>query len=240
MTDTPTAQLDDLARACRILVMEGHGDFSLGHVSLRDPAGRGFWLKRNQYGLGEIRSALDFILVSMNGEKLAGEGGLHSEWPIHAAILQARPDVAVVAHTHPTHACVVSASAGGLSPYTLDADYFAAVPRHDAEVALIVTMEQGRSLAASLGAHDAVLLANHGVAFCGRSIAHATCVGVFLERACRAELMGRRALADATFPNAATRAARHAQIMTPQHVEHTWSFLKRKLEAAHPAARAVY
>ncbi|MCK9508892.1 MAG: class II aldolase/adducin family protein, partial [Pigmentiphaga sp.] len=29
--------LDKLARACRILEMEGHGDMTLGHVSMRDP-----------------------------------------------------------------------------------------------------------------------------------------------------------------------------------------------------------
>ena len=29
--------LDELARACRILEMEGHGDMTLGHLSLRDP-----------------------------------------------------------------------------------------------------------------------------------------------------------------------------------------------------------
>ena len=92
--------LDKLAKACRILEKEGHGDMSLGHVSLRDPQGRGFWLKRNRAGLGEIRGPRDFVLVSFSGEKLSGEGGRHSEWPIHSQILQRRPDVQVVAHTH--------------------------------------------------------------------------------------------------------------------------------------------
>ena len=50
-----TEALERLAKACRILEKEGHGDMSLGHVSLRDPDGRGFWLKRNRAGLGEIR-----------------------------------------------------------------------------------------------------------------------------------------------------------------------------------------
>ena len=58
-----TEELDKLARACRILEMEGHGDMTLGHLSLRDPQGRGYWLKRNAYGLGEITSAADFVLV---------------------------------------------------------------------------------------------------------------------------------------------------------------------------------
>ena len=46
--------LAKLARASRILELEGHGDLSLGHLSLRDPEGRGFWLKRNRIGLGEV------------------------------------------------------------------------------------------------------------------------------------------------------------------------------------------
>ena len=34
--------LDELARACRILEMEGHGDMTLGHVSFRDPNKQNF------------------------------------------------------------------------------------------------------------------------------------------------------------------------------------------------------
>src|ERR1700758_5478154 len=109
-SDLPAA-LTDLARACRILEMEGHGDMTLGHLSLRDPAGRGFWLKRNRFGLGEIRGPGDFVLVDFDGRQLAGEGGRHSEWPIHSEILRRWPEVTVVAHTHPFHACVFSAAA---------------------------------------------------------------------------------------------------------------------------------
>src|SRR3546814_8252262 len=49
----------------------------------------------------------DFVLVSFDGVKLEGEGGMHSEWPIHAEILRARPDVQVVAHTHPFFASLL-------------------------------------------------------------------------------------------------------------------------------------
>ena len=48
----------------------------------------------------------------------------------------------VVAHTHPFHACVFSASLDPLQPFGLDADYFIDVPRHDDEVALITTKER--------------------------------------------------------------------------------------------------
>ena len=224
-----TEALERLAKACRILEKEGHGDMSLGHVSLRDPDGRGFWLKRNRAGLGEIRGAQDFVLVSFAGEKLSGVGGRHSEWPIHAEILKARPDVQVVAHTHALHASVFSGCNEPLLPYTLDADYFAELPRHQDEVALITTAEEGAALARSLGAHFAVLMANHGVTFCGTSVEHATCVGVFLEKACRAHLLGKAAGMQPDRLGAQVRAKRHAQIMTPAHIEHSWDYFCRML-----------
>jgi L-fuculose-phosphate aldolase len=221
--------LQRLAQACRILEKEGHGDMSLGHVSLRDPDGRGFWLKRNRAGLGEIRGARDFVLVSFAGEKLAGEGGRHSEWPIHAEILKRRADVQVVAHTHALHASVLSGSSEALLPYTLDADYFVELPRHADPVALITTAAEGAALAQSLGPHFAVLMANHGVTFCGTTVEHAACVGVFLEKACRAHLLGKAAGLEPSALEDEVRAKRHAQIMTPAHIEHSWDYFCRML-----------
>jgi L-fuculose-phosphate aldolase len=222
-----TQTLERLAQACRILERAGHGDMSLGHVSLRDPEGRGFWLKRNRAGLGEIRGPQDFVLVSFSGEKLAGEGGRHSEWPIHAEILKRRPDVQAVAHTHALHASVLSGSSEPLLPYTLDADYFVDLPRHADEVALVTTPAEGAALAESLGPHFAVLMANHGVTFCGTSVEHATCVGVFLEKACRAHLLGKAAGLQPNPLRSEVRARRHAQIMTPAHIEHSWDYFCR-------------
>src|SRR6266567_3710012 len=117
------ASLDELARACRILEMEGHGDMTLGHLSLRDPQRRGFWLKRNRIGLGEVLGADDFVLVDWDGRQLAGSGGRHSEWPIHSEILRMRPDVqSSHIRTRSTPACFrprsTRCSRLGLTPIT--------------------------------------------------------------------------------------------------------------------------
>lgn len=226
-----TELLDHLARACRILEMEGHGDMSLGHLSLRDPQGRGFWLKRNRIGLGEVLGPDDFVLVDWDGKQLMGNGGRHSEWPIHGEILRARPDVSVVGHTHPFHACVFSASTKSLQPFTVDADYFDELPRHVADVALITAPDEGVALARALGASFAILMANHGVTFCGTSVAHATCVAIFLEKACKAQLAGMSAGLQFSTPSPAIRRKRHQQIMTPIHWEHSWNYFCRKLQA---------
>ena len=101
--------------------------------------------------------------------------------------------------------------------------------RHVADVALIKTREEGLAMAQPLGAHYAVFLANHDDTFCGTSVEHATCVGVFLEHAYRAHVAGAAAGFKATMPERATREKRQSQMMTAVHVEHTWAYLERKL-----------
>ncbi len=222
--------LADAARACRILDMEGHGDMTLGHLSVRAKDGVGFWMKRNQIGLGEVLGADDFVLVDWQGRQVAGSGGRHSEWPIHSEIFRARSDVNVVAHSHPFYASVFSAAIEPLQPYTLDADYFTDVPRHEDEVALVTTVDEGQGLARSLGGHFAVLMGNHGVTFCGTTIEQAVCVGIFLEKACKAHIIGRTAELPTKMPGSGVRSKRHQQIMTPVHWQHSYRYFCRKLE----------
>jgi L-fuculose-phosphate aldolase len=244
-TDMDTAtreRLTEAARACRILDMEGHGDMTLGHLSVRETNGRGFWMKRNQIGLGEVLGVEDFVLVDWDGQKIAGSGGRHSEWPIHSEIFRARADVNVVVHSHPFHASVFSAAVEPLLPYTLDADYFTELPRYEGDAALVVTNEEGQDIARTLGGNFAVLLANHGVVFCGTGVEHATCIGIFLERACKVHLTGRAAELKAGFPDRAARDKRHSQIATAAHFDHSWRYFCRKLEAQTngKAAQAVF
>lgn len=229
-------RLTEAARACRILDMEGHGDMTLGHLSVRAESGAGFWMKRNRIGLGEVLGPDDFVLVDWDGTQLAGDGGRHSEWPIHSEIFRARPDVNVVVHSHPLYASIFSAAVEPLQPYTLDADYLVDVPRHEADVALLAHKSEGAALARALGRHFAVFIANHGVTFCGKSVEHAVCVGIFLEKACRVQLTARATDLRRSMPSRAVRAKRHQQIMIPVHWEHCWQYFCRKLEARSGAA----
>lgn len=223
-------ELRKLAAACRILEMEGHGDLVLGHLSWRDPQGRGIWMKRSEIGLGEVMGPEDFILLDFDGKKMQGSGRSHSEWPIHSEIMLARPDVHVVAHTHPIHASIMSGSNAVLHPYTVDADKFREVPRFDRSTALINDKETAQDLAKALGTHDVVFLANHGVTFCGASVEYATCIGIFLERACRIEVIASRAGFECLPLSDEARAFRHRQVVSDAHIRHCWAYFVRKLE----------
>jgi L-fuculose-phosphate aldolase len=228
--DLETA-LSELAYGCRILHMEGHADMTLGHLSLRDPDGRGVWLKRSGIGLGEVRDAGDFVLIDFEGQRLSGDGRLHKEWPIHTEILRQRPDVSMVGHSHPFHATAFSAMDVELSAVTNEAVYLGGAPgRFGETTGLIDTPALGVSLARDLGSASTVLMRNHGIAFVGPSIATGTMMGVFLERACRSQLalLATGLAYSATAPEEI--AQKTGEIFDPGLIETFWAFFKRRAD----------
>ena len=87
------------ALACRALAAAGQADMVWGHASVRDPGGRGVWMKSAGWGLEEV-DASTIILVGADGEVLDGTGPRHIEYLIHTEIMVARADVGAVVHTH--------------------------------------------------------------------------------------------------------------------------------------------
>src|ERR687888_1295901 len=144
---------DDLRAAvalgCRILGVEGHGDLVWGHVSARDPEGRGVWMKASTLGFEEIGPD-NVLLVSWDGDVLAGEGRRHAEYPIHTELMRARGDVQSVVHTHAPWAVAFASTERPLRPVSHEATLFVPpeVARFTETGDLILTPELGASLAA--------------------------------------------------------------------------------------------
>lgn len=230
------ATLHDLARAHRILDLEGHNDMSLGHLSWRDPEGRGLWLKRGNIGLEEVHGE-DFVLLSFDGEVLEGTGIRHLEWPIHAEILRARRDVNVVAHTHPFHATVLSATAAQIRPYTNEGVWFTeTVRRFTITSDLINSPQLGRELVTALGPAEAVLLRNHGAVFVGDDVRAATLAGVFLEKASKVQLTLASSGIEHTYPDADEITQKRLTIYPDRAVENFWQYYNRKLDRVEGSA----
>jgi ribulose-5-phosphate 4-epimerase/fuculose-1-phosphate aldolase len=231
-------QLVELARAHRILALNGHVNMSLGHMSWRDPEGRGVWLKRAGLGFEEV-TPNDFILIDLDGRQLLGDGRRHAEWPIHAEIMRARPDVAVVAHSHPLHSTVFSACDACLQGVCHEG-----VILHDMVAyykqtrGLIVTPDQGRELAETLGDKAVVLMKNHGVTTCGPTIGAAALAAIFIERACSAQLMAEASQLPWSGPSAEELVAGGAARLelNPNAVADFWSYFGRRLDV-HERAR---
>jgi len=189
LSNSLRADLDELARACRVLELEDQGDRVVGHMALRDPDGRGLWMKRAGVALGEIYDARDFVLLDFDGNKLAGDGKSHGEWPIHSEILRLRPEINATAHTHPFYASVYSAAEEPLMTIVpRSTTQPIRPPRFDDGDDLICTKEVAAAMVESMGGHNAVLLRNHGIVTCGANIEDPVLVAIALEKMCREAL----------------------------------------------------
>lgn len=179
-----------IAAACRVLQAVGQGDMVWGHVSVRDAAGRGVWLKGSGLGFDEVTEA-DCVLLSWSGEILAGDAGRHMEYPIHTEIMAARPDVGGVVHTHPLYSVAFASLGRPLRALSHEGAQFSPpdVPRFTQTGDLVQTAELGRDLALVLADRSAALMPRHGIVTVAPSLGEAVGAAVHLERACQLELL---------------------------------------------------
>jgi ribulose-5-phosphate 4-epimerase/fuculose-1-phosphate aldolase len=157
-----------LVDGCHILDREGITD-SFGHVSIRIPGTQAFLTIA---GVSPGCATLDrLIMLDLEGHYLGGDKASPYEWPIHARIMRARPEVMSVAHTHSRWSALFSVIKGGLPAIHMYAKFLpAGGPPIYAPAGLIGTFERGEALAATLKDTNAVLLRAHGDAVVGASL----------------------------------------------------------------------
>ena len=179
-------QFEDLVIANRILARECVVD-GFGHVSMRHPgrADRFFMSRSRSPELVVVDDIMEFDLdcnpIDQRGRTMYGER------PIHGAIYKYRPDVGSVVHNHAHEVIPYSVTkvpmrqiihtAGGMGrevPVWDIRDEFG-----DTDL-LVRTMEQGQSLARSLGENAAALMRGHGCVVAGKTVRDAVRIAVYL------------------------------------------------------------
>lgn len=160
-----------LVDGCHILDREGITD-SFGHVSIRIPGPEAFLTIA---GVSPGCATVDrLIMLDLEGHYLGGDKASPYEWPIHARILRARPEVMSVCHTHSKWSALFSVIKGGLRPIHMYAKFLpAGGPPIYPAAGLIGSFERGEALAATLKDSNAVLLRAHGDAVVGTSLEQA-------------------------------------------------------------------
>jgi L-ribulose-5-phosphate 4-epimerase len=162
---------EKLVDGCHILDREGITD-GFGHVSVRIPETEAFLTLA---GVSPGCATLDrLVMLGFDGNYLGGVESPPYEWPIHACIMRARPDVMSVCHTHSKWSSLFSILKGGLRPIHMYAKFLpAAGPPIYPAAGLIDTVERGEALAAALKDSAAVLMRAHGDAVVGASLEQA-------------------------------------------------------------------
>ncbi|WP_262286311.1 class II aldolase/adducin family protein [Micromonospora sp. MA102] len=221
--------VDLVVRAHRALAVAGQADMVWGHVSVRDPEGRGVWMKSAGWGLEEI-SHDQVVLVAWDGEVLAGSGPRHLEYPIHTEVMRARPEVTCVVHTHAEAVNAFSALDVPVRPISHAGVLFSEpdVPRFTRTGGLIRTAELGAALAASMGPAPACLLPKHGLATAGVDAAHAVMYAVLLDQACRTQLQAMAAGDLRVWSDPDEAEAKRTEVWPPSQIEAGWRYLERR------------
>ncbi|HWR38930.1 MAG TPA: class II aldolase/adducin family protein [Patescibacteria group bacterium] len=128
-------------------------------------------------------SPADISIVDLQGRVITGEKKPSSELLLHLAIYQARPDVGAVVHTHSVFASACAVAHKPIPPIIEDLVQLVGGSVDVAEYSLPGTRELAANAVKALQNKQAILMANHGMAGCGRSLNEALTACELVEKA---------------------------------------------------------
>ncbi|MCR8961092.1 MULTISPECIES: class II aldolase/adducin family protein [Variovorax] len=180
----------DLAACYRLVALYGWSDLVFTHISARIPGPEHHFLI-NPYGLmfDEI-TASSLVKVDQQCNKI-----IESPYPvnpagfvIHSAVHAAREDIQCVLHTHTKAGIAVSAQKNGVLPISQQSTFvLASLAYHDYEGVAFRDDEKPR-LQADMGNANFLMLRNHGLLTCGKTIADAFLSMYTFENTCQIQI----------------------------------------------------
>ena len=234
----------DLAAAYRLIHRLGLDDSIYTHISVRLP-GRHDRFLINPYGLRfEEVTASNLVSVDLDGNIVDDPMGLGinpAGFTIHSAVHAARHDAMCVLHTHTVAGVAVSSQEQGLLPLNQWSLQFTdRLAYHDYE-GIALDLDERTRLVRDLGDKFVMVLRNHGMLTCGRSVAEAFKLMHNLERSCRAQLAIQASKAEISplsqgvaRKTAEQYASFYDSIEVDGQPDSEWAAFKRMLERTDP------
>ena len=167
--------LDAIREAVELGLIHG----TSGNIAVRDPGSGTIAITPSGIAYKTMTEE-DIAIVSPDGAWLAGNYKPSSETPMHTAVLRARPDVNATVHTHGMFCTILAMADEPLRPITPPQAEFTPVQ------IVPFTMPGSNDLAdagaRALGsAGKSVLLKNHGMFTCGKTIKAAMAAAIYTE-----------------------------------------------------------
>lgn len=229
----------DLAACYRLIAHFRWTDLIYTHISARVPDEEDRFLI-NPYGLlfDEIRAS-DLVKVDHDGSIVDDPTGLginEAGFVIHSAVHMARPEVACVLHTHTAAGIAVSAQKQGLLPLSQHAMRFhGRVAYHDYE-GIALDLDERQRLQVDLGTSFVMILRNHGLLACGRTVREGFDNMYYLQRACEAQVVAQSAGAELVLPPPEVAEKVAQQFSRPRpYQKKDWPALLRLLDRIDPS-----
>src|SRR4051794_13349574 len=179
-----------LIEAARVLDALGFMPSKSGNLSIR--TARGCLITPASLPYAETTEA-DLVEVGPEGAVLAGHRRPSSEWRLHAAVYDARPEAGAVVHTHSPFATALSCARQGIPPFHYMIALGGGADIRCSAYATFGTQALAEACVAALEDRKAVLLANHGVVAFGKTLAATKALAMEVENLARQYLALRSA-----------------------------------------------
>lgn len=179
-----------LAASYRLMAAAGVNDLTYNHLSARVPGEPEHYLIKGERQLFEQVTASSLIKYDLDGNKLSDSDDSVSRGGqvIHAGVFRARPDIHAVFHTHTTANVAVSTQKVGLLPLNQHALRVYSRTGYHSFNGFEFDVESRGALIGSLADKYFLVMRNHGVLICGRTIPEAYVEHHNFEFACRAQI----------------------------------------------------
>lgn len=188
MSDHTTLKQEIIAGCLRLQAM-GYLVGTYGNASARVDGGLIVTPSRVDYA---VITPDDMVTVSDDGRVIAGQRTPSSETSVHRLIIVARPDIGAIFHTHSLYATALSCLHETVPVIVEEqSQVIGAEIRCTRYVPAGQHHALGEEVARTLGESNAVLLANHGVVACGRTIEEAIFTAQVAERVAQMYLLTR-------------------------------------------------
>ncbi len=174
----------------RALVARGLTVGTWGNLSIKDPATGLVYIKPSGMPYETIEPE-DIVVLDAAGRVVDGKRTPSVEFHLHLAILNARPDLAVVLHTHPLYSSVFGVLGEEIPAISEDFAQLIGERAPCSVYALPGSEELAMNVVAALGPGRVVLLPNHGAVCVGKSLDDAMNVAAVLEKTAHIYLLAR-------------------------------------------------
>ncbi len=231
---------ETVAVSHRLLYYTGLGT-TRGHTSARIPGTDTFIIKPWPHIQMHRTDAKDLIVMDLDGNIVNNDGSITkvSEWPIHAELYKAYPELGAVTHTHQKWASMIGIAGATVLP-VVGAEQGAPVAEplamFDEDKALIRSVEQGKSVAQKMKGQVACHLQNHGMVFAGPNVETVTMDAIHIEYQAemtwRARLIGDPDVVPKLFMEQALE--RRAKGEVSEAWEHYWKWVDQHPESLRP------
>ncbi|KIW26831.1 uncharacterized protein PV07_06634 [Cladophialophora immunda] len=180
-----------LAAAFRIFAERGFDEGVAGHISVRDPILTDhFWLNPLSQHFSQI-CVSDLILVNEQGEVVVGDEPINAAaFAIHSEIHKARPDINAACHAHSVYGKAFSVFGRELDMITQDSlRFYKSHAVYESFGGVVLDRTEGERIARALGDGKAVILQNHGLLTCAKTVDAAAFWFISLDKTCHAQLL---------------------------------------------------